>query len=385
MPASSSEVQELLAKLVAFDTTSAKSNLELIAFVKTYLDGYGVASTLIPSADGAKASLFASIRPGSGGIGLSSHSDCVPVEGQTWSNDPFKLKLRDGKLYGRGSCDMKGFLACVLASIPLFASRELKEAIHIIVSYDEEVGCTGVRPLIGRFGSDLPRPRVIIVGEFTNMSVIDGHKRLDAYRTVVSGREADSGLPQLGVNAFSFAAELIEEIDRIAATLASHEINNRFEPPFSTLQVGTIKGGTAPNIVPNTCEFYWQVRSLPEAEPDFVLKRFKAYAEQTLLPRMQRVAPTASIEIQGRESVPAFLAKPGSVAVSLALALTGANAASTVSYGTEAGLFEEAGCPTVICGPGDIEQAHVADEFVETAQLDACMSFLSKLAEKLSS
>jgi acetylornithine deacetylase len=149
--------------------------------------------------------------------------------------------------------------------------------------------------------------------------------------------------------------------------------------------VGTIKGGTAPNIVPNTCEFYWQVRSLPDAEPDFVLKRFKAYAEQTLLPRMQRVAPTASIEIQGRESVPAFLAKPGSVAVSLALALTGANATSTVSYGTEAGLFEEAGCPTVICGPGDIEQAHVADEFVETAQLDACMSFLSKLAEKLSS
>ena len=280
---------------------------------------------------------------------------------------------------------MKGFLASVLASVPLFTSRELNEPVHIIVSYDEEVGCTGVRPLIARLGSDLPRPRVIIVGEFTTMAVIDAHKGVDAYRTVVSGREADSSLPQLGVNAISFAAELIEEIDRIGAALASRETNNRFEPPFSTLQVGTIKGGTAPSIVPNTCEFDWQVRSLPDAEPDFAPKRLKAYAEQTLLPRMRRVAPTASIETQHRGSAPAFLAKPGSEAVALALALTGANATSTVSYGTEAGLFEEAGCPTVICGPGDIEQAHVADEFVVAAQLDACMSSLSKLAEKLSS
>jgi acetylornithine deacetylase len=368
MPASSSEVQELLAKLVAFDTTSAKSNLELISFVKTYLDGYGVASTLTPSADGAKASLFASIGPSGGGIGLSGHSDCVPVEGQTWSSDPFKLERRDGKLYGRGSCDMKGFLASVLASVPLFTSRGLKEPIHIIVSYDEEVGCTGVRPLIARLGSDLPRPRVVIVGEFTNMVVIEAHKRIDAYHTIVIGREAHSSLPQHSVNAISFAAELIKEIDRIGAALASHETNDRFDPPFSTLQVGTIKGGTATNVVPNTCEFHWQVRSLPDAEPHFAEKRLKAYTEQTLLPRMQGVAPTASIETQHMGSVPAFLAKPGSEAVTLALALTGASATSTVPYGTEAGLFEEAGCPTVICGPGDIEQAHTADEFVATAQ-----------------
>src|SRR4249920_2381422 len=375
MPASSSEVQELLAKLVAFDTTSAKSNLELISFVKTYLDGYGVASTLTPSADGAKASLFASIGPSGGGIGLSGHSDCVPVEGQTWSSDPFKLERRDGKLYGRGSCDMKGFLASVLASVPLFTSRGLKEPIHIIVSYDEEVGCTGVRPLIARLGSDLPRPRV----------VIEAHKRIDAYHTIVIGREAHSSLPQHSVNAISFAAELIKEIDRIGAALASHETNDRFDPPFSTLQVGTIKGGTATNVVPNTCEFHWQVRSLPDAEPHFAEERLKAYTEQTLLPRMQGVAPTASIETQHMGSVPAFLPKPGSEAVTLALALTGASATSTVPYGTEAGLFEEAGCPTVICGPGDIEQAHTADEFVATAQLYACMAFLTKLAEKLSS
>jgi acetylornithine deacetylase len=257
--------------------------------------------------------------------------------------------------------------------------------VHIIVSYDEEVGCTGVRPLIARLGSDLPHPRVIIVGEFTNMAVIDAHKGVDSYRTVVSGREADSSLPQLGVNAISFAAELIEEIDRIGAVLVSRETNNRFEPPFSTLQVGTITGGTAISIVPNTCEFLWQVRNLPDAEPDFALKRLKAYSEQTLLPRMRRVAAMASIETQHRGSVPAFLAKPGSEAAALALALTGANATRTVSYGTEAGLFEEAGCSTVICGPGDTEQAHVADEFVVADQLDACMSFLTKLAEKLSS
>ena len=385
MSASSSDAQELLARLVAFDTTSAKSNLELIAFVKTYLDGYGVASTLNPSADGAKASLFASIGPSGGGIGLSSHSDCVPVEGQAWSSNPFKLQLRDGKLCGRGSCDMKGFLASVLASVPLFTSCELKEPVHIIVSYDEEVGCTGVRPLITRLGSDLPRPRVIIVGEFTGMAVIDAHKGVDAYRTIVSGREADSSLPQLGVNAISFAAELIAQINRIGTALPLRETNNRFEPPFSTLQVGTIKGGSVTNIVPNTCEFHWQVRSLPDAEPDFAPKLLMAYAEKTLLPRMRRVTPTASIETQHPGSVPAFMAKPGSEAVALALALTGAKVTSTVSYGTEAGLFEEAGCPTVICGPGDVEQAHVADEFVETAQLDACMAFLTKLGEKLSS
>ncbi len=375
----------ILSRLVAFDTMSARSNLELIAFVRAYLEGYGIASTQIPSEDGKNASLFASIGPaGKGGIGLSSHSDCVPVDGQTWSSDPFELELRDGKLYGRGSCDMKGFFACVLASVPLFLSRTLNEPIHIIVSYDEEVDCTGIRPLIAQLGSGLPQPRAIIVGEPTTMAVIDAHKRIDAYRTVVRGREDHSSLPRLGVNAISFAVELIEEIDRIGAALASRETNDRFDPPFSTVQVGTIEGGTATNIVPKTCKFHWQVRSLPEADPDYAPKRLEAFAEEKLLPCMLRVAPTASIETLHQDSVPAFRAKSGSEAVALALALTGANATSTVSYGTEAGLFEAAGCPTAICGPGDIEQAHAADEFVTTAQLDACMAFLAKLAERLS-
>jgi acetylornithine deacetylase len=378
-------VQELLKTLVAFDTTSVKSNLKLIAFVKAYLDEHGIASTLISSEDGAKASLFATIGPaGEGGIGLSGHSDCVPVEGQTWASDPFTLTARDGKLYGRGACDMKGFLACVLASVPLFMSRQLKEPLHIIVSYDEEVGCTGVRPLIARLGHDLPRPRAIIVGEPTMMGVIEAHKRIDAYRTTVTGREAHSSLPQLGVNAISIAAELVAEIDRIEVMLAQAPTNDRFDPPSSTVQVGTIDGGTAPNIVPKTCKFQWQVRGLPEADPDFAPKRLKAHAEEMLLPRMRRVAPAASIETLHQGSVPAFLAKPGSEVVALAMALTGANSTSTVSYGTEAGLFEEAGCPAVICGPGDIAQAHAADEFVTVVQLDACMAFLARLADRLS-
>jgi acetylornithine deacetylase len=382
--ASLSTVQELLARLVAFDTTSAKSNLPLVGFVRDYLDGHGVSSMLTPSPNGQKASLFASTGPkAAGGIGLSAHSDCVPVTGQSWGSDPFTLELRDGRLYGRGACDMKGFLACVLASVPCFTAAPLREPIHIILSYDEEVGCTGVRPLIARLGHDLPRPRAIIVGEPTSMAVIDAHKRIDAYTTTVTGREAHSSLPQLGVNAISVAAELIEKIDRIGVGLAEAGTNDRFDPPASTVQVGTIEGGTAPNIVPKTCKFQWQVRSLPEADPDFVPRRLAAFAGEKLLPRMQVVAPAAAIETRQQGSVPAFLAKPGSVAVALAGSLTGANSTSTVSFATEAGLFEEAGCPTVICGPGDIEQAHAADEFVTLAQLEACLAFLAKLAPQL--
>jgi len=265
--ASQAAVHGLLKTLVAFDTTSAKSNLKLIEYVRTSLESHGVASTLIPSEDGRKASLFATIGPaGEGGIGLSGHSDCVPVEGQTWGCDPFTLTARDGKLYGRGVCDMKGFLGCVLASVPLFMSHQLKEPLHIIVSYDEEVGCTGVRPLIARLGHDLPRARAIIVGEPTMMGVIEAHKRIDAYRTTVTGREAHSSLQKLGVNAISIAAELVAEFDRAEVMLAQ-PTNDRFDPPSSTVQVGTIEGGIALNIVPKTCTFQWQCAAFQRQTP----------------------------------------------------------------------------------------------------------------------
>ncbi len=375
---------DLLRTLVGFDTTSAKSNLALISFVEDYLKGHGIAATRVTSPDGAKADLFATIGPkGQGGIGLSGHSDCVPVEGQRWTSDPFTLTLRDGKLYGRGSCDMKGFIACVLASVPAFKARNLKEPIHIIVSYDEEVGCTGVRPLIARLGRDLPRPRAVIVGEPTSMAVIDAHKRIDAYRTRVTGREAHSSMPELGVNAIAAAAALIEELERIGDGIAARDRDERFVPPYSTVVVGTIEGGTAHNIVPKNCEFQWQVRSLPEAAPDEVPRDLAAFAEKKLLPQMRRVTEEAAIDTANEGSVPAFVAAPGSEAVALALALTGADRTKAVSYTTEAGLFEQAGVPAVICGPGNIAHAHAADEYVTVAQLEACLAFLDGLAGRL--
>jgi acetylornithine deacetylase len=378
------KVTDLLAKLVGFDTTSAKSNMALIGFVQDYLDGKGIASTLVASGGGEKANLYATIGEGDGGVGLSGHSDCVPVEGQNWTSDPFTLTERDGKLYGRGTCDMKGFIACVLASVPLFKSRTLKEPIHILISYDEEVGCTGVQPMIARLGADLPRPRAVIVGEPTSMTVIDAHKSIDVYRTRVTGKEAHSSLPALGVNAISVAAELIGEIDRTAEKNAKKENDPRFEPSYSTVSVGTIGGGTATNIVPKTCEFSWQVRGLPSAPAGEAARDLAAFAKKDLLPKMRQIAENAAIETKTETSVPAFTAAPESDAVALALKLTGANRANAVSYATEAGLFEKAGCPAVICGPGDIAQAHAADEFVSVAQLGLCMKFLEGLADQLS-
>ena len=370
---------------MAFDTTSAKSNLALIAFVEDYLKGHGIASTRVPSPDGAKADLFATIGPeGHGGIGLSGHSDCVPVEGQHWTSDPFTLTKRGGKLYGRGSCDMKGFIACVLAAVPSFKARTLKEPVHIIISYDEEVGCTGVRPLIARLGSDLPRPRAVIVGEPTGMAVIDAHKRIDTYRTRVTGREAHSSMPKLGVNAIDAAAALIGELERTGAAIAERQNDERFEPPHSTVCVGTIEGGTAPNIVPKNCEFQWQVRSLPTADPAELPRNLAAFAETAQLPRMRQITKEARIATESEGSVPAFVAAPGSDAVALTLALTGARRTQAVSYTTEAGLFEEAGLPAAICGPGNIAQAHAADEYVAVSQLEACLDFLDGLANRLS-
>ncbi|HYJ59757.1 MAG TPA: acetylornithine deacetylase [Methyloceanibacter sp.] len=380
-----SSVRELLATLVGFDTTSAKSNLPLIAFVEDYLNAHGIPSTRVLSSDGDKADLFATIGPaGQGGVGLSGHSDCVPVEGQRWISDPFTLTLRDGRLYGRGACDMKGFLACVLGAVPLFKSRQLNEPIHIIISYDEEVGCTGVRPLLARLGRELPRPRAVIVGEPTFMRVIDAHKRIDSYRTRVTGREAHSSMPELGANAIAAAAELILELERLGADIAARQNDPRFEPPYSTVSVGTVKGGTAPNIVPKHCEFQWHVRSLPSAPPAEVPCDLAAYAATTVLPRLRRATEEAAIDTATQGSVPAFVAAPGSAAVALALQLTGEDETHAVPYTTEAGLFELAGCPAVICGPGNIAQAHAADEYVSLDQLEACTAFLEGLADRLS-
>ncbi|MEZ5774827.1 MAG: acetylornithine deacetylase [Hyphomicrobiaceae bacterium] len=267
LPASA-HARELLARLVSFDTTSAKSNIPLIEFVKDFLAEHGIESQLVPTPDGLKASLFATIGPSStGGIALSGHTDVVPVTGQSWTSDPFKLVERDGKLYGRGACDMKGFLACVLAMVPDLKARKLKTPVHIAFSYDEEVGCTGVRPMIAELGGRLVKPRVVIVGEPTVMTVVDAHKGASRYNTIVTGREAHSSMSHIGVNAIHVAGQLIAELARIEADLRETSTDPRFTPGYTTLQVGLIEGGRAQNIMPKHCAFRWEMRGFPVSIP----------------------------------------------------------------------------------------------------------------------
>ena len=277
---------ELLSRLVHFDTTSHKSNLALIAFVEDYLAQHGVESHLVPSADAAKASLYASIGPaGVPGVALSGHTDVVPVEGQTWSSDPFVLTERDHRLYGRGSADMKGFLACVLAAVPDFLKRKLAVPISIVFSYDEEVGCIGVRPLIAEIGRRFVTPRMVIVGEPTSMSVVDAHKGPVRWHVEIKGRAAHSSMAPLGVNAISIAGKLLQELARIERELKTSPRAERFDPPYATLQVTRIDGGTATNIVPVYCRFDFDVRALPGVDVDAIDRRIRAYADRECVPR----------------------------------------------------------------------------------------------------
>jgi acetylornithine deacetylase len=374
--------QELLARLVAFDTTSHKSNLPLVAFVEDYLLQHGVISHRVPSVDGEKASIFATLGPGhTGGIALSGHTDVVPVDGQTWDSDPFTLREAEGRLYGRGSSDMKGFLACVLAAVPNFKQRRLKTPIHIVFSYDEEIGCLGVRPMLAEFGKTLPKPRLVVVGEPTSMQVVDAHKGPVRWQVEVTGRAAHSSMAHLGVNAVSYATRLIGELERIEAELKVSSRNDRFEPPYATLQVTRIDGGTATNIVPVSCSFSFDVRSVPGLNADAIERRVRSFAETACVPDMQRVAPEANITIIRANSVPAFAVEADSEIVALTLKLAGQNRTHAVSYATEAGLFQIAGSAAIVCGPGDIAQAHTANEWITVSEIEKCMAFLGRLAD----
>jgi acetylornithine deacetylase len=381
MRASPSTAKELLARLVAFDTTSHKTNIPLIRFVEEYLASHGVESRRVPTSDGAKSSLFASIGPsGTGGIALSGHTDVVPVAGQAWDTDPFTLTERDGRLYGRGACDMKGYLACALALVPQLKERKLKVPFHLAFSYDEETGCTGVRPMIAEFARSLPTPRYVFVGEPTAMSVVDAHKGPMRWRVDLVGRAAHSSMPHLGVNSIAYAGRLIGELLRMAEELEAGARDERFEPPFTSLQVTQIEGGTASNIVPVPCWFGWEIRGLPGFDPLTLDARLRRLAD-TYLPEMRRIAPEADIRIAITNHVPAFAADRGSGIVPLALQLTGQNATFAVSYCTEAGLFQDGGAPAVVIGPGHIAQAHTANEFIAVEELAKCLAFLERLAD----
>jgi acetylornithine deacetylase len=373
---------ELLARLVRFDTTSHKSNLPLVRFVEDYLAQHGIASQLVPSTDGAKASLYATIGPAAvPGVALSGHTDVVPVEGQSWSSDPFVVTERDGRFYGRGTADMKGFLACVLASVPDLLKRKLAVPVHIAFSYDEEVGCIGVRPLIADLGRRFVRPRLVIVGEPTSMSVVDSHKGPVRWHIEVRGRAAHSSMAPLGVNAISVAARLLAELARIEEELKVAPRDERFDPPYATLQVTRIDGGTATNIVPVSCRFDFDVRALPGVDIAAIARRLRGFAERECVPERRRVAREAGVDIAITNEVPPFAAGADSEAVALALHLAGQNQTHAVSYATEAGLFQAAGSPAVVIGPGDIAQAHAADEWIAKAELDKCMGFLARLGD----
>ena len=372
---------EMLAKLIGFDTTTRLSNIPLIEFVEHYLDEYKIPHIRVDYENG-KTNLFATIGPDIvGGIVLSGHTDVVPVDGQVWRSDPFVMDERDGLLYGRGTADMKGFIACALSLVPKFKAMNLKRPIHLALSCDEEVGCKGVRPLVAHMRDHLKKPRAVIVGEPTSMKVVNAHKSAVTFSTEVRGRAGHSSLTHQGVNAIMVAADLIGEMNRIRSDLiAEGDPTGRFDPPYSTIHVGVIGGGTAKNIIPQDCSFQWETRLLPKIDPTLVPFRLEKFA-QSLEPAMKMVAAESGIATTKTNEVPGLAPEQNSEAEHLALHAAGTNSTHAVSYCTEAGLFQAIGIPTVICGPGNIEQAHKPDEFVSIAQIEMCEKFILNLAK----
>ena len=365
---------------------SDSSNLPLIDFVEGYLREHGLESRRAPNAAGDKAAILATIGPRvDGGVVLSGHTDVVPVEGQPWSSPPFTLREASGRLYGRGACDMKGFDACVLAMAPVFRDAGLKRPVHIVLSYDEETTCLGSLDIIARFGKDEPLPAAVIVGEPTMMAVADAHKSVATFRTVVTGHEAHSALPALGANAVAAAADVVSEIGRLARAYEEGPLDPRFTPPYSTLHVGIIRGGTARNILARECVFNWEFRGLPG-----VYDRLGA-GESAGVRRRGGDAEAHALRVgsddrdhNGGGRAAARRRRLARRPKQLALRLTRSNRTIAVSFATEAGHFQGAGLPTIVCGPGSIDLAHKPDEFVDEAQLVACLEFLERLAEDLS-
>lgn len=373
---------DMLARLVAFDTVSHKSNLPLIDFVEDYLAGWGVASVRFPNAAGDKAALFATIGPQDrGGILLSGHTDVVPVEGQAWSRDPFTLHVENGRAYGRGAVDMKGFDALALALVPDFLAAKLKTPIHIFLSYDEEVTCLGVVDGIARMGQDLPRPRAVIVGEPTSLELADAHKGIRTFFTTVTGVPAHSSKPHLGASAVHGGTRLAAELVRMADELEGRpDTSGRFDPPYDTVHVGKFHGGIARNILADRCELSWEVRTVPGSDVEAVPARFAALSAEVQA-KMRRTAPAASIETVMSSDVPGLAPDPGSEAETLVMRLAGRNRTIAVAYATEAGHFQRAGLPTIVCGPGSIDQAHQPDEYITLEQFEAGEAFMRRLME----
>jgi acetylornithine deacetylase len=377
-----------IEKLISFDTTSRLPNLGLIETVRDHLKLAGIDSTLTYDASHRWANLFATVPAHDGatdgGIVLSGHTDVVPVDGQQWDSDPFRAEVRDGKLYGRGSCDMKGFIGTIVALLPQMQAAKLAKPIHFALSFDEEVGCAGAPLMIAELQKRGLRPEGCIVGEPTSMRPVIAHKGINAYRCCVRGRAAHSSLTPQGLNAIEYAARLICHIRDVAERFrAEGPFDELYDVPFTTAQTSTISGGNAINTVPAHCEFQFEFRNLPTMDPQRVIERIESYARDTLLPQMRREHADAVIEISKIAAAPGLDASEQAAITQLVRALTADQDKHKVAYGTEAGLFQRAGVPTVVCGPGNIEQAHKPNEFVALEQLVASESFIRKLITSL--
>jgi acetylornithine deacetylase len=387
-PASTSPSVEWTRKLISFDTTSRLPNLGLIETVRDYLKTLDIDATLTSGPDRKWANMFATLPSHdgttTGGIVLSGHTDVVPVDGQTWDTDPFSAELKGSNLFGRGSCDMKGFIGSVLALVPHIRGSRLTKPIHIALSFDEEVGCLGAPIMIADIQRRDVKPESCIVGEPTSMRPIIGHKGINVYRCCVRGHAAHSSLTPKGLNSIEYAARLICRLREIADRLRSDgPFDAYFDVPFSTAQTSKIVGGNSVNTVPASCEFDFEFRNLPTESPGEIITEIKKYAREVLLPQMRSEHPSAEIDIFALALAPAFDANESAEITRLVRTLTASGSKNKVAYGTEAGLFERAGIPTVICGPGDIANAHKANEFVALDQMDACDAFLQALLDKL--
>lgn len=375
----------ILGDLIAFPTVSSDSNLDLIAYAADHLRAAGARLTFGHDDAGGKANLFATLGPeGDGGIVLSGHTDVVPVAAEEWTSDPFALRAAEGRLYGRGACDMKGFIAACLAMAPRFAAQPLARPLHFALTYDEEVGCFGAQHLVSGLRQAGIAPAVAIIGEPTDMRVIEGHKGCHEYTTRFSGREGHGSDPGAGVNAVEYAARFIVRLLELRDDLKSRAPrDSRFVPPWSTVQVGQIAGGSARNVIAGHCAVDWELRPVSAADAAHATGTMRDFAQGVLLPAMRAIAPEASIETEVIAEVTGLEPVSTSEAREIAFALTGAESAGLVPFGTEAGLFQAMGMSAVVCGPGSIAQAHKADEFVSLDQLSRCLGMLEGLVPRI--
>lgn len=378
--------KEMLDKLVSFKTVSLDSNLEMIKFIQDYLNSYGIDSHLVFNNLKTKANLYAQIGPNvEGGILLSGHTDVVPIEGQSWTSDPFRLIEKNGRLYGRGSCDMKGFNALILAAIPTMMKVKLQKPIQIAFSYDEEVGCLGAPAMINKIRVTLPKAAAVIVGEPTMMNTVNGHKTSIGLKTHVRGFEVHSSLMHNGVSAVMNAGKLVSWVSEQTEKNKAMEIqeeNRKFDPPFTTLHVGVINGGTAGNITAKDCRFSLDIRCLPSESSKAWVKKYEEYAE-IVEAQMQTTNTKSYINIEKAHFVPGLQPEVNGFAEALVRQITRQNNTEMVSYGTEAGQFQEAGYSTIICGPGSIKQAHQANEYIDVLQLKKGELFISELIKSV--